>query len=54
MVVRPWGERSSYVEDPSGNPLRFVDEPTIFSGTPEQVDRLRGAGGEDRSRGGTA
>jgi predicted enzyme related to lactoylglutathione lyase len=31
-VVRPWGERSFYAEDPSGNPLCFVDEGTIYSG----------------------
>jgi len=38
--VRPWGERSFYAEDPSGNPVCFVDEGTLFKGTPEQVRRL--------------
>ena len=31
IAVRPWGERSFYVQDPSGNPLCFVDEKTVFS-----------------------
>jgi extradiol dioxygenase family protein len=41
IVVRPWGERSFYVEDPSGNSLCFVDVATIFTGTPEQIGALR-------------
>ena len=32
IVVRPWGERSFYAEDPWGNPLCFVDETTLFTG----------------------
>ncbi len=32
IVVRPWGERSFYVEDPWGNGLCFVDETTLFTG----------------------
>jgi predicted enzyme related to lactoylglutathione lyase len=32
IVVRPWGERSFYVEDPWGNRLCFVDEKTLFTG----------------------
>ena len=32
MVVRPWGERSFYVQDPWGNGLCFVDEKTLFTG----------------------
>lgn len=32
IVVRPWGERSFYVEDPWGNGLCFVDEKTLFTG----------------------
>jgi catechol 2,3-dioxygenase-like lactoylglutathione lyase family enzyme len=32
IVVRPWGERSFYVADPSGNELCFVDTSTIFTG----------------------
>jgi catechol 2,3-dioxygenase-like lactoylglutathione lyase family enzyme len=40
IVVRPWGERSFYAKDPSGNPLCFVDERTIFSGSPRQVAAL--------------
>lgn len=32
VVVRPWGERSFYVEDPFGNKLCFVDRATTFTG----------------------
>ena len=32
MAVRPWGERSFYVNDPWGNGLCFVDEQTLFTG----------------------
>lgn len=32
IVLRPWGERSFYVFDPSGNRLCFVDERTLFTG----------------------
>jgi len=32
IVVRPWGERSFYVEDPWKNPLCFVDEKTVYTG----------------------
>ncbi len=32
IVVRPWGERSFYVEDLWGNGLCFVDENTLFTG----------------------
>jgi len=32
IVMRPWGERSFYVEDPWGNGLCFVDETTLFTG----------------------
>ena len=32
IVVRPWGERSFYVEDPWGNGLCFVDQSTLFTG----------------------
>ncbi|HEV2449283.1 MAG TPA: VOC family protein [Thermoplasmata archaeon] len=45
IAVRPWGERSFYVEDPSGNPLCFVDESTRFTGTEAQVAALRRARG---------
>ena len=31
-VVRPWGERSFYAEDPWGNPLCFVEDGTIYAG----------------------
>jgi catechol 2,3-dioxygenase-like lactoylglutathione lyase family enzyme len=30
---RPWGERSFYGVDPSGNPICFVDEATMFVGS---------------------
>jgi hypothetical protein len=32
IVVRPWGERSFYAEDPWGNPLCFVEEGTAYTG----------------------
>jgi catechol 2,3-dioxygenase-like lactoylglutathione lyase family enzyme len=31
-VVRPWGERSFYADDPTGNPLCFVEAGTIYAG----------------------
>jgi len=40
IVVRPWGERSFYAEDPSGNTVCFVDEDTLFTGTREQIAKL--------------
>ncbi|MFZ1022709.1 MAG: VOC family protein [Thermoplasmata archaeon] len=52
IVVRPWGERSFYAEDPSGNPLCFVDEHTLFTGTSQQVAALvRGRQSPTRRRG---
>jgi catechol 2,3-dioxygenase-like lactoylglutathione lyase family enzyme len=45
VVVRPWGERSFYAADPSGNPLCFVDAATLFTGTPDQVAALADASG---------
>lgn len=32
ISVRPWGERSFYVEDPWRNPLCFVEAGTIYPG----------------------
>ena len=32
LVVRPWGERSFYVEDLDGNGLCFADAQTLFTG----------------------
>ena len=32
IVVRPWGERSFYAEDPWKNPLCFVEEGTVYRG----------------------
>lgn len=32
IARRPWGERSFYVRDPTGNPLCFVDDRTLFTG----------------------
>lgn len=32
IVKRPWGEVSFYLHDPSGNPLCFVDEASVFRG----------------------
>ncbi len=47
IVVRPWGERSFYAADLSGNPLCFVDASTLFTGLarPSGVPR-----GNDRHR----
>lgn len=42
IVVRPWGERSFYANDPSGNSLCFVDGRTKFTGSPRQVAALQG------------
>jgi catechol 2,3-dioxygenase-like lactoylglutathione lyase family enzyme len=49
IIVRPWGERSFYASDPSGNPLCFVDSSTLFTGAPNQVAALRRSSGA-RSR----
>jgi predicted enzyme related to lactoylglutathione lyase len=32
IETRPWGERSFYLKDPSGNPLCFVQAGTEFTG----------------------
>jgi len=32
IVVRPWGERSFYAEDPWKNPICFVEEGTVYAG----------------------
>jgi catechol-2,3-dioxygenase len=32
IAVRPWGERSFYMEDPWKNPLCFVEEGTVYAG----------------------
>jgi predicted enzyme related to lactoylglutathione lyase len=32
IVVRPWGERSFYAEDPWKNPLCFVEDGTVYAG----------------------
>ena len=34
IARRPWGERSFYMHDPSGNPLCFVDEQSVYRGGP--------------------
>ena len=34
VARRPWGERSFYMQDPSGNPLCFVDERSVYQGGP--------------------
>jgi catechol 2,3-dioxygenase-like lactoylglutathione lyase family enzyme len=34
IARRPWGELSFYMDDPTGNPLCFVDESSIFRGPP--------------------
>ena len=45
ILVRPWGERSFYADDPSGNSLCFVDARTKFVGSPRQVAALKRAFG---------
>ena len=32
IAQRPWGERSFYGLDPSGNPVCFVDDTTLYRG----------------------
>ena len=32
IAKRPWGEVSFYLHDPSGNPICFVEESSIFRG----------------------
>ena len=32
ISVKPWGERSFYVNDPWGNPLCFVEAGTVYAG----------------------
>lgn len=32
IAVRPWGERSFYVDDPWGNSLCFVEAGTVYEG----------------------
>lgn len=32
VIVRPWGERSFYADDPWGNALCFVEASTLFTG----------------------
>jgi predicted enzyme related to lactoylglutathione lyase len=32
IAHRPWGERSFYMHDPSGNPICFVDTQSIYQG----------------------
>ena len=33
IETMPWGERMFYAKDPSGNPISFVDESTVFTGS---------------------
>jgi predicted enzyme related to lactoylglutathione lyase len=33
IQLQPWGERSFYCLDPSGNPIAFVDDRTLFTGS---------------------
>ncbi len=37
VAVRPWGERSVYIEDPFGNKICFVDHKTMFRGAKPPV-----------------
>jgi catechol 2,3-dioxygenase-like lactoylglutathione lyase family enzyme len=49
ITVRPWGERSFYANDPSGNPLCFVDERTRFTG-PSGPSKPRAARSQTRAK----
>lgn len=33
VVTQHWGERAFFAEDPFGNPLGFIDEATLFTGS---------------------
>ena len=33
IETMPWGETIFYANDPSGNPIAFVDEATVFTGS---------------------
>ena len=33
IKTQPWGERCFYAKDPFGNPICFVEEQTVFTGT---------------------
>jgi len=33
IETMPWGERLFYAKDPFGNPICFVDEETVFTGS---------------------
>ena len=33
IETMPWGERIFYARDPSGNPISFVDQTTVFTGS---------------------
>lgn len=46
-LVRPWGERSFYVDDPSGNSLCFVKAGSEFVGTAKQTAALARTMGSD-------
>lgn len=32
IAARPWGERSFYCQDPTGNPICFVETGTEYTG----------------------
>jgi catechol 2,3-dioxygenase-like lactoylglutathione lyase family enzyme len=49
IMVRPWGERSFYAMDPSGNPLCFVDARTLFKGK-RRIAAGRGSGSRRKSK----
>lgn len=35
IATMPWGERIFYAKDPGGNPVSFVDQSTMFTGSSE-------------------
>ncbi len=45
ISTRPWGERSFYALDPSGNPVCFVDDQTLFTGVRAAAPGARAGSG---------
>jgi predicted enzyme related to lactoylglutathione lyase len=36
IETMPWGERIFYARDPGGNPISFVDQSTVFTGSSQE------------------
>ena len=43
VETMPWGERLFYAKDPFGNPISFVDENTVFTGTGSDTEHDPGS-----------